>query len=68
MGKAGIECGVHFIPLHLHPYWRDTLGLRANMFPAAHAAYEREVTLPLFTLMTDEQQDFIIATVRRLLS
>jgi dTDP-4-amino-4,6-dideoxygalactose transaminase len=38
------------------------------MFPAAHAAYEREVTLPLFTIMSDEQQGFIIATVRRLLS
>ena len=68
MAKAGIECGVHFIPLHLHPYWRDTLGLRASMFPASHAAYEREVTLPLFTIMSDEQQGFIIATVRRLLS
>ena len=50
--EAGIGCSVHYIPLHQHPYWRDRYGLRAEMFPHSQHAYERMVTLPLYTRMT----------------
>jgi dTDP-4-amino-4,6-dideoxygalactose transaminase len=68
MSKLGVSCGVHFIPLHLHIYWRDKLSISETMFPEAQKAFEREVSLPLFTRLTDEKQRFIIDATRRLLS
>ena len=56
MSKLGVSCSVHFIPLHLQSYWRDKLGLSETMFPEAQKAFECEVTLPLFTRLTDEKQ------------
>jgi dTDP-4-amino-4,6-dideoxygalactose transaminase len=64
MAARGIGCSVHFIPLHLHPYWRDTYGLRPEMFPAAQAAYEQAVSLPLYTKMTDTDQTRVIEATR----
>lgn len=49
---AGIGCSVHYIPLHLHPYWRDRYGLSPEQFPRSQQAYERMVSLPLYTRMT----------------
>lgn len=67
MAERGIGCSVHFIPLHLHPYWRDTYDLRPEQFPAAQAAYERAVSLPLYTRMTEADQTRVIAAVTTLL-
>lgn len=64
MAELGIGCSVHFIPLHLQPYWRDTYGLKAESFPNALAAYNRAVSLPLYTRMTDEDQDRVVAAVK----
>jgi len=50
---AGIGCSVHYIPLHQHPYWRERYGLRAEDFPHSQHAYERLVSLPLYTRMSD---------------
>jgi len=50
---AGIGCSVHYIPLHLQPYWRDRYALRADRFPHSQRAYERMVSLPIHTRMTD---------------
>ena len=50
---AGIGCSVHYIPLHLHPYWRDRYGLRAGQFPHSQRAYERLVSLPMYSRMTE---------------
>jgi len=50
---AGIGCSVHYIPLHLQPYWRDRYALRADQFPHSQHAYERMVSLPIYTRMTD---------------
>jgi dTDP-4-amino-4,6-dideoxygalactose transaminase len=50
---AGIGCSVHYIPLHLHPYWRDRYGLQPAQFPHSQHAYERMVSLPIYTRMTD---------------
>lgn len=51
--EAGIGCSVHYIPLHLHPYWRERYGLQPSMFPHSQHAYERMVSLPLYTRMTE---------------
>jgi dTDP-4-amino-4,6-dideoxygalactose transaminase len=63
----GIGTGVHFIPLHLHSFYRDTFGYRAADFPVASAAAETILSLPLFTLMSDDDARYVATTVRRLL-
>lgn len=68
MADAGIGASVHFIPLHLHPYWRDTYKLRPEDFPNATSAYEHVVSLPLYTRMTNEDQHRVIRAARRILS
>jgi dTDP-4-amino-4,6-dideoxygalactose transaminase len=68
MASAGIGTSVHFIPLHLHPYWRDTYGLRPQQFPNATRAFHHVVSLPLYTRMTDADQDRVIRAARSILS
>jgi dTDP-4-amino-4,6-dideoxygalactose transaminase len=63
----GIGCSVHYIPLHLHPYWRDRYGLQAADFPHSQHAYERLVSLPIYTRMNDADVDRVVAAVRRAL-
>jgi len=63
----GISTGVHFIPLHLHSFYRDAFGCRAEDFPIASAAAETILSLPLFTLMSDDDARYVATTVRRLL-
>ncbi|AXK40798.1 DegT/DnrJ/EryC1/StrS family aminotransferase [Crenobacter cavernae] len=67
MAEKGIGCSVHFIPLHRHPVWRDGYGLKSSDFPIADAAFEAEVTLPLYTKMSDADQTRVIAAVRGIL-
>jgi len=61
---AGIGCSVHYIPLHLHPYWRDRYALQPAMFPHSQHAYERMVSLPIYTLMSDGDVQRVAAAVR----
>ena len=67
MSAEGIGTSVHYIPLHRHPYWRDRYGLRPEQFPAADAAYQAMLSLPLYTKMTDADQARVIHTLRKLL-
>ena len=68
MSARGIGCSVHFIPLHLHPYWRNAYDLQPHDFPMAWRAYERAVSLPLYTKMTDDDQTRVIEAVKDVLS
>ena len=61
---AGIGCSVHYIPLHLHPYWRNRYGLDAAMFPHSQQAYERMLSLPLYTRMSDADVQRVAGAVR----
>ena len=56
----GIGTSVHFIPLHLHPYYRDRLGYRASEFPVATKEYERVVSLPIWPGMTSGDVDRVV--------
>ena len=67
MSEAGIGCSVHFIPLHMHPYWQKTYQLREEDYPIATRAYKGAVSLPIYTKMTDKDVDKVIKTVRSLL-
>ena len=50
----GIGCSVHYIPLHLQPYWRDTYHLTPEMFPVSQSIYERTLSLPMYSRMTEK--------------
>jgi dTDP-4-amino-4,6-dideoxygalactose transaminase len=60
----GIGCSVHFIPLHLHPYWRDTYQLSPEAFSHAQDSYERATSLPIYTRMSDDDVSRVIDAVR----
>ena len=64
---AGIGCSVHYIPLHLQPYWRDRYALRAESFPHSQRAYERMLSLPIYTRMSDADVQRVAGAVRRAL-
>jgi dTDP-4-amino-4,6-dideoxygalactose transaminase len=64
MFEQGIGCSVHYIPLHLQPYWRDTCRLTPEMFPVSQQVYERTVSLPLYTRMTDDDVARVVASVK----
>ncbi|MBJ6801943.1 DegT/DnrJ/EryC1/StrS family aminotransferase [Geomonas propionica] len=68
MSGKGIGCSVHFIPLHLHPYWSDRYALKPDSFPIALDSYRRAVSLPLFTKMTDADQQRVIDATRSILA
>ena len=63
MRQKNIGISVHFIPLHLHPYYRDTYGYTPESFPIATREYEREVSLPIYSRMSDADVDDVIAAV-----
>jgi dTDP-4-amino-4,6-dideoxygalactose transaminase len=68
MAAAGIGTSVHYIPLHRHPYWRDTYGLAPEHFPAAEAYYAGAVSLPIFSKMRDEDVERVVDGVVRILA
>lgn len=68
LAAKGIGCSVHYIPLHLHLYWRDTYNLCSEDFPQASYAYERIVSLPIYTKMTELDQTHIIEIIKKTLT
>jgi dTDP-4-amino-4,6-dideoxygalactose transaminase len=64
----GIGVSVHYIPLHQQPYWRDRYGLRAEHFPHSQHAYERLLSLPLYTRMTEADVARVAAALGRALA
>lgn len=67
MSELGIGTSVHFIPLHLHPYWRDAYGLKEDDFPNATDSYRRAVSLPIYPKMSDEDVVRVAEAVRSIL-
>ena len=59
----GIGTSVHFIPLHLHPYYRESFGCRPGQFPRAEAFYEAEISLPLYPGLAPEEVERVAAAV-----
>lgn len=66
MRDAGIGVNVHYIPIHTQPQYRR-LGFNRGDFVNAERYYNRAISIPLFPAMTDEQQDVVVATVRKLI-
>lgn len=68
MAEKGIGCSVHFIPLHLHPYWRDRYQLEPDAYPHALKAYQQAASLPLYTKMTPDDQQRVITAAKEILA
>ncbi len=67
MAEEGVGCSVHFIPLHLQPYWRDRYSLKPADLPVATAEFSKVVSLPLFSGMTAAQVDRVVEVAHRVL-
>ena len=61
--SLGIGTSVHFVPLHMHPYYQRTFGYRRGDFPAAEDAFNRCMSLPIFPGMTGREIGRVIAAV-----
>ena len=62
-----IGVNVHYIPVHLHPYYRERFGYKPGNFPVAEAAYERLISLPMFHAMTDRDVEDVITAVAKVI-
>lgn len=67
MFRMGIACSVHFIALHLQPFWRERYGLTPEMFPNADAASRTAVSLPIYSVMSDSEVERVILAVRSII-
>jgi dTDP-4-amino-4,6-dideoxygalactose transaminase len=63
-----IGTSVHFIPVHLHPFYQETFGYGPGDFPVAKRIYERIVSLPLFPRMSDDDVQDVILAVKNVVS
>ncbi len=61
--EKGIAANVHYIPVHLHPYYRNHLGTKPGDCPRAEAAYENIISLPIYPKMTDEEVKTVIEQI-----
>lgn len=68
MSDCGVGTSVHFIPLHLHPYWRERYSLTDDDFPVASREFSSAVSLPIFSAMTDDDVERVISAVTGVLA
>ena len=67
MTKRNIGVGVHYVALHLHPYYKQTFNYKTGDFPNAEWISDRTVSLPLSAKLTDQDVDDVIDSVRSIL-
>jgi perosamine synthetase len=65
--SRGIGVNVHYIPVHLHPFYQNRFGTRRGLCPVAESAYEQILSLPMYPAMTDADINMVIDTVRNLM-
>lgn len=66
--KRNIGVSVHFIPLHIHPYYRKKYGYKAKDLPNAYAAYKRIISLPIYPKMTQKDIQDVIWTIKDIIN
>ncbi len=64
LGKRGIGTSVHFIPLHRHPFYRDSFGYDPKDFPGAERLYERIISLPIYPGLSEKETEYVIENVK----
>lgn len=64
MRLNGIGVNVHYIPIHTQPYYQQ-FGFKVGDYPVAERYYEEAISLPLYPRLSDEQQDYVVATLKQ---
>jgi perosamine synthetase len=67
MKRAGIGTSVHWMPLHMHPYYRETLGYEPSDCPCSATIYPELVSLPLYPEMTAEEVEYACRTLTEII-
>nr|CRH06899.1 putative aminotransferase [Candidatus Magnetococcus massalia] len=67
MAELGVGLSVHFIPLHLHPYWRERYGFTPIDFPTAYEVFHQVVSLPIHPRMSDDDAMRVVASIKKVL-
>ncbi|MGE5418066.1 MAG: UDP-4-amino-4,6-dideoxy-N-acetyl-beta-L-altrosamine transaminase [Acidobacteriota bacterium] len=62
--ENGIGVQVHYVPIHLHPYYRNKYGYQPGDFPITESFYAREVSLPMFPGLTDSDIEYVVKIVK----
>ena len=62
-----IGTSVHFIPLHLHPYYKEKYGFKGDDFPNAESLYQNEISLPIYPKMEDKDVEDVISAVKKII-
>jgi dTDP-4-amino-4,6-dideoxygalactose transaminase len=65
MKRAGVATSVHWMPLHMHPYYRETLGSAPSHYPCAASIYPELVSLPLYPEMTSEDVEYVCEVLKQ---
>ena len=66
--EQGIGVNVHYIPVHLHPYYKKHLGTKEGMCPIAERAYAKMLSLPMFPSMTDSDIERVSDAIKKAIS
>lgn len=67
LSAKGVGSSVHYVPLHQQPYWKERYNLSAEMYPVAEKAYKSMISIPLYTSMSDADQDQVINALHEIL-
>jgi perosamine synthetase len=66
--ESGIGVNVHYIPVHLHPFYINRYGTGPGLCPIAEKAYEQILSLPIYPTMTNQMVDEVIQTIKKVIS
>ncbi len=66
LAEKGISSNVHFIPVVMHPYYKK-LGYSINNYPNTYRMYENEISLPIYSKMTDNEAEYVVNTIKLIL-
>ena len=68
MKEAGVNLQVHYIPVHLQPFYRKNYGFKSGYYSVAEKFYKREVSLPIYPDLSDSDQDNVIYSLINLIN
>ena len=63
----GLGCNVHYMPIHLHPFYKENLGTYEGLCPVSESVYKRIITLPIFPIMSDKDITDVIKIVKKVI-
>ncbi len=64
--EVGVGCSVHFIPIHKHPYYKNTYGYKNEDYPIANDVFDKSLSLPIYPDMNVEEVNYVINNVRKI--